>query len=133
MEAHLSELRVLCSFQVITTIKEYKLPLLSARGRCFTCGFLLEPYHSLGRQMLTHFLGRRLRPTEGLLPCLLSLQPLYLLESREARGRWEGLRRPQPASFMRCGLACLWERRAGAGRAFTVNCHWTMAMRDRLP
>lgn len=66
MEAHPSELRVLCSFQVITTIKEYKLPLLSARGRCFTCGFLLEPYHSLGRQMLAHFLDRGLRPTEGL-------------------------------------------------------------------
>lgn len=95
MEAHPSELRVLCSFQVITTIKEYKLPLLSASGRCFTCGFLLKPHHSLGRQTLAHFLDRGLRPTEGL-PALFSESSASL--SPKVKGSKRTLRRTREAT-----------------------------------
>lgn len=127
MEAQQSELRALCSFPVLTIIKEYKLPLLSAEWQVFTCGFLLEPHHSLGRQILVT------KANCGTpLPCLLSLQLLYLQGSWEEKGNWEGQRRPQPASLTGCGLDCLEQRGAGAGREFTVNCHWTKGFEGQI-
>lgn len=82
--------------------------------------------------MLAHFLDRDRGQVKDSVPCLLRLLLPYLQGPWGGKDNWEGQRRPQPAGLMGFGLACLGERRAGAGREFTVNCQWAKGCEGQI-